>query len=61
MTNPTAPVAGSPSRSSSHALVTSSTAVWAGVTVRSAEFWSHELVSQSAASAAGWLPPMTMP
>ena len=33
----------------------------AGVTVRSPAFWSHALVSQSAASAAGWVPPITNP
>ena len=50
-----------PSRSSSHASVRSSTAEWAGVSERSPEFWSHALTSQSAASAAGWVPPMTKP
>ena len=58
---PTALPAGSPSRSSSQLLATSSTAEYAGVTSRMPAFWSHALVSQSAASAAGWLPPMTIP
>ena len=31
------------------------------MTVRSPAFWSHAVVSQSAASAAGWVPPMTNP
>ncbi len=61
VTNPTALSAGRPSRSSSQADATSSTAVCAGVTVRRPEFWSHALTSQSAASAAGCEPPMTKP
>ena len=36
-------------------------AEWAGVTWRSHAFWSQALTSQSAASAAGYVPPMTMP
>ncbi len=39
----------------------SSIAEWAGVMSRSPAFWSHALVSQSAASAAGWVPPITNP
>ena len=61
VTKPTPLAAGSPSRSSSQALVTSSTAAWAGLTARSTAFWSQALTSQSAPSAAGWAPPMTMP
>ena len=41
--------------------MTSSTAEWAGVTARIPAFWSQALTSQSAASAAGWVPPMTKP
>ena len=61
VTNPTALSAGSPSRSVTQAEATSSTAVAAGVTVRNPAFWSHAPVSQSAASAAGWVPPITNP
>ncbi|OLT15621.1 hypothetical protein BJF80_09525 [Serinicoccus sp. CUA-874] len=39
----------------------SSTALWAGVTGRSPAFWSQALTSQSAASAAGCVPPTTNP
>jgi hypothetical protein len=39
----------------------SSTAVWAGVRLRSPQFWSQALTSQSVASAAGWEPPITNP
>ena len=52
---------GRPSRSSTHRSATSSTAVAAGVTVRSPAFWSHAEVNQSAAMAAGCVPPMTNP
>ena len=61
VTKPTALPSGSPSRSSSQALATSSTALCAGVTRRRPEFWSQALTSQSAARAAGWVPPMTNP
>src|SRR5919107_4332302 len=61
VTKPTALSGGRPSRSVSQPSTTSSTAAGAGVRVRSPEFWSHALVSQSAASAAGCVPPMTMP
>ena len=61
VTKPTALPAGRPSRSTTHASVTSSIAEWAGVSSRSPEFWSHALTSQSTASAAGWVPPMTKP
>ena len=61
VTNPTALPSGRPSRSSSHALAMSSTALWAGVTRRMAQFWSQALTSQSAARAAGCVPPTTKP
>ena len=61
VTKPTAQPAGSPSRSSSQALATSSVAVAAGVSRARPAFWSQALTSQSAASAAGWVPPMTIP
>ena len=41
--------------------VSSSIAEWAGVSTRRPAFWSHALTSQSTASAAGWVPPMTKP
>ncbi len=58
---PTPLDAGSPSRSSTHAAATSSAAATPGVTARSTVFWSQAATSQSAASAAGWLPPITKP
>ena len=61
VTNPIALPGGRPSRSRTHVSAQSSTAVWAGVTVRSPAFWSQAEVSQSAAIAAGWVPPMTNP
>ncbi len=61
VTKPTADSGGSPSRSSSHRPATSSAAAAAGVSDRSPTFWSHAEVSQSAPSAAGRVPPMTMP
>ena len=61
VTNPTALPSGSPSRSSSHALATCSVAVAAGVSRASPAFWSQALTSQSAASAAGCEPPITIP
>jgi hypothetical protein len=61
VTNPTALSAGSPRRSVTHAPATSSTAVVAGVTVRSPAFWSQAETSQSVAAAAGCVPPMTNP
>ena len=61
VTNPTPLPAGSPRTSSSQPLATSSTAEWAGVSRRSPEFWSQALTSQSAARAAGCVPPMTIP
>ena len=39
----------------------SSTAECAGVSRRSVAFWSQVLTSQSAASAAGCVPPITIP
>jgi hypothetical protein len=61
VTKPTALSGGSPSRSRSQELATSSTALCAGVRSRRPLFWSQALTSQSAASAAGWVPPMTKP
>jgi hypothetical protein len=61
VTNPTALPAGRPSSSTTQASATSSTAECAGVNIRSPEFWSHTLTSQSTASAAGCVPPMTNP
>ena len=61
VTNPTSLPDGRPSRSSSQAAATSSTATTPGVAWRRAVFWSQALVSQSAAIAAGWVPPMTQP
>lgn len=58
---PTALSPGRPSRSSSHAPATSSTAAYAGEAARSTQFWSQALTSQSAASAAGSVPPITKP
>lgn len=39
----------------------SSAAVYAGETARITQFWSQALTSQSAASAAGSVPPITNP
>ena len=61
VTNPTAPPAGRPRSWVSQGPVTSSMAELAGVSLRSPEFWSQALTSQSAASAAGWVPPITKP
>ena len=47
VTKPTALPAGSPRRSTSQALAISSTAVCAGVTARSRQFWSHAVTNQS--------------
>jgi hypothetical protein len=58
---PTAVPRGRPSSSVTQLAAASSTAAWAGVTWRIALFWSHALVSQSAPSAAGSVPPMTKP
>ena len=53
--------AGRPNRSNSQPPAISSTTAAAGdITYRPA-FWSQALASQSAPSAAGWLPPMTKP
>ena len=46
---------------SSQLAATSSTAAVAGVGWREPVFWSHAATSQSAASAAGYAPPMTKP
>ena len=61
VTKPTSAPAGSPSSSSSQAPAASSIAAVAGVANRSAVFWSQALTSQSAARAAGSVPPMTQP
>jgi hypothetical protein len=61
VTNPTSAPDGSPSSSRIHADAASSTATVPGVACRMAEFWSQALVSQSAASAAGCVPPITHP
>ena len=58
---PTSDSAGSPSSSSSQLPAASSMAAVAGVAKRSPAFWSQALTSQSAASAAGSVPPMTQP
>jgi len=48
-------------RSSSHPAATSSMTVAAGPETYNPAFWSHTEVSQSAARAAGVLPPITNP
>ncbi len=48
--------AGRPSRSVNHASTASRAALWAGVTSRRLAFWSQALVSQSAATAKGYVP-----
>ena len=53
--------AGSPSSSTSQRPATSSKAAAAGVGSARPAFWSHAVVSQSAAIAAGWAPPITKP
>ena len=58
-TRPKLASAGRPSRSMSHAPTASSTTDAAGPAEYSPAFWSHVEVSQSAATAAGTLPPMT--
>ena len=59
--NPHDDPAGRPSSSTSQPWATSSATAAAGEIAYSPAFWSQVLVSQSAASAAGWLPPMTNP
>ena len=59
--NPTLAVSGSPNRSISHAPAVSSATAAAGPMTYSPAFWSQALVSQSAARAAGTLPPITNP
>ena len=61
VTKPTALSVGSPSRSRTQRPATSSTAAAAGVSARRPVFWSHADVSQSAPSAAGSAPPITIP
>jgi hypothetical protein len=59
--NETAASLGRPSRSRNHVPAVSSRATTPGVGDRMPAFWSHALTSQSAASAAGRVPPMTHP
>ena len=61
VTKPTLVPAGSPSRSISQAPATSSATAAAGERAYRPPFWSQALVSQSAPSAAGRLPPTTKP
>ena len=61
VTKPTPAPAGRPSTSSSQAPATSSSAATAGVAGRMPAFWSQALTSQSAARAAGSVPPITHP
>ena len=61
VTNPTPLSPGRPSRLSSQLAATSSTAAVAGVGWRDPVFWSHAATSQSAATAAGYAPPITKP
>ncbi len=61
VTNPTLVPSGSPRSSTSQAPATSSATAAAGESAYKPAFWSHALVSQSAASAAGRLPPTTNP
>jgi hypothetical protein len=61
VTNANDAVGGRPSRSSSQAPVSSSIAATDGPIAASPAFWSHVEVIQSAASAAGSVPPMTKP
>ena len=61
VTKPTSAVAGSPSRSSTQVPAISSTPVVPGVAKRIPVFWSQAATSQSAARAAGRVPPMTHP
>jgi hypothetical protein len=58
---PTAEPGGRPSTCSSQRAATSSTATTPGVASRMPAFWSHAETNQSAAVAAGRLPPMTQP
>src|ERR1700731_65856 len=55
------PLAGRPNSSLSQRPATSSITATAGPQAWIAAFWSHAAVSQSAASAAGSVPPMTQP
>ena len=59
--NETAASAGRPRRSRNQVPAVSSRATTPGVGERIPAFWSHALTSQSAASAAGSVPPMTHP
>ena len=61
VTKPTPLAAGSPRTSSSQPFATFSTAESAGVGRSRPAFWSQALTSQSAARAAGCVPPMTNP
>jgi len=59
--NPTLDPVGSPNSSTSHPAATSSATAAAGEVAYRPAFWSHALVSQSAATDAGTLPPITKP
>ena len=61
VTKPTLQPSGSPNRSSSHLVATSSTTAAAGDITNIAAFCSQALASQSAARAAGTPPPTTNP
>ena len=61
VTNPALVPAGSRSSSTSQPAATSSATDAAGEIAYRPAFWSQALVSQSAAIAAGTLPPMTNP
>ena len=61
VTKPVLTVDGSPSRSVSQPAATSSTVAAAGPSTNRPAFWSQAAVSQSAARAAGRLPPTTNP
>ncbi|MCY1236143.1 hypothetical protein D9M72_487860 [compost metagenome] len=61
VTKPTSAVSGKPSRSRNQCPAAASITAVAGVAARRNEFWSQALTSQSAAMAAGRVPPMTQP
>jgi hypothetical protein len=61
VTNPTAEVAGSLSKSSNQLPATFSVCAAMGEDILNAAFWSHVVASQLAANAAGNVPPNTNP
>ena len=61
VTKPMPVPSGKLNNSRSQPSTVSSTTAAAGDSTKRPAFWSHALVSQSAASAAGTLPPMTKP